>query len=405
MTYPRPLTRAELAKFLPDQRAIRAFEKLFDLTPSDLEELSRLVEESNTSAIAAISKAAVALALLKQHTSDAAFENFAPVTEIVRHPSFDYIDLRKFSPHAAKIGRMAWNDDEDTISIHHSGGVVQQVGEEVYARISTNNLGVTINNGEVICLAGIGTGIAKYIADGTYPPQFVIGVATETIASGAAGRITTWGRVRGINTSTWSVGDVLWGSPSTAGAMTNVKPTAPDQSIPLAVVLVSDITEGVIFVRPVISEQLLFGAFYKSADATPAAANTAYTITFDGTVISSGISIDGTFASRIVAAESGLYAFNASFQISSSSSSSKNVWLWFRKNGTNVPNSTMKVSIDSATSIKSPSRSLFFSLNTNEYIELCWASDSTNVVLDASAATAFAPSSPAVVLTVNQIQQ
>jgi hypothetical protein len=36
---PRPLTRAELAQFLPNQRAIRAFEKLFDLIPPDLIDL------------------------------------------------------------------------------------------------------------------------------------------------------------------------------------------------------------------------------------------------------------------------------------------------------------------------------------------------------------------------------
>lgn len=36
MADPRPLTRDELAMFLPNQRAIRAFEKLFDLIPSEL---------------------------------------------------------------------------------------------------------------------------------------------------------------------------------------------------------------------------------------------------------------------------------------------------------------------------------------------------------------------------------
>ena len=34
---PSPITRQELAQFLPSQRAIRAFEKLFDLIPNTLE--------------------------------------------------------------------------------------------------------------------------------------------------------------------------------------------------------------------------------------------------------------------------------------------------------------------------------------------------------------------------------
>jgi hypothetical protein len=36
---PRPPTRAELATFLPNQRNIKAFEKIFDLIPSTLNEL------------------------------------------------------------------------------------------------------------------------------------------------------------------------------------------------------------------------------------------------------------------------------------------------------------------------------------------------------------------------------
>lgn len=37
MIDPKPLTRKELSEFLPSQRAIRAFEKLFDLIPSSLD--------------------------------------------------------------------------------------------------------------------------------------------------------------------------------------------------------------------------------------------------------------------------------------------------------------------------------------------------------------------------------
>lgn len=36
MADPRAPTRADLAKFLPDQRSIRAFEKVFELIPADL---------------------------------------------------------------------------------------------------------------------------------------------------------------------------------------------------------------------------------------------------------------------------------------------------------------------------------------------------------------------------------
>lgn len=64
MTDPKPLTRDELAKFLPNQRAIRAFEKLFDLIPDDLESLTVLIQESSLDASIANARAQQAIDLL-----------------------------------------------------------------------------------------------------------------------------------------------------------------------------------------------------------------------------------------------------------------------------------------------------------------------------------------------------
>ena len=54
---PRPLTRSELAKFLPNQRAIRAFEKLFSLIPVDLNALQIQIDALNLVAEIANTKA------------------------------------------------------------------------------------------------------------------------------------------------------------------------------------------------------------------------------------------------------------------------------------------------------------------------------------------------------------
>ena len=45
------------------------------------------------------------------------------------------------------------------------------------------------------------------------------------------------------------------------------------------------------------------------------------------------------------------------------------------------------------------------SLAANEYVELAFAADSTNVTVDSVASTAFAPAAPAAVLSVTQVQQ
>jgi len=41
----RPLTRKELASFLPNDRAVRAFERLFDLIPPDLNDINTYLDE------------------------------------------------------------------------------------------------------------------------------------------------------------------------------------------------------------------------------------------------------------------------------------------------------------------------------------------------------------------------
>jgi len=45
------------------------------------------------------------------------------------------------------------------------------------------------------------------------------------------------------------------------------------------------------------------------------------------------------------------------------------------------------------------------SLTHNDYVELMWAADDTNVILNAHAATAFAPASPSALLSITQVDQ
>jgi hypothetical protein len=200
------------------------------------------------------------------------------------------------------------------------------------------------------------------------------------------------------------VGDVLYASPTVAGGMTNTKPTAPNNVIPVAACIVSHATAGVIFVRPTIEQMQFYGIFTKTTDQSPAVINTEYLLTFDNTQISNGISI-GVPTSRIVVPESGLYQFDATIQITSGSAAAKNIWVWFKKNGVAVANSARIVTSDLNNGYTPVALMEFFSLAANDYIEMAFAADNTNVTVDTVAATAFAPASPAIILAVTQIQQ
>lgn len=285
---------------------------------------------------------------------------------------------------------------------------IGQASRETFTLVQ-NSTGATLFKGTVVGFAGVGAAnvlsVAKYLADGSTPSLYILGVLDETIPdNGATGLACVWGPVTGIDTSAFNVGDILYASPTVAGAFTNVKPTAPDNVIPLAAVLVKSATDGVIFVRPTIEQQKYYGEFVKTTDQTPALTNTAYELTFDSALIAEGISI-GSPASRIVVPESGLYHFNTTVQISSSNASDKNVWVWYRKNGTDIPSTARIVTININNGYSPMALSEFFSLAANDYIEVVYAASNTAITVDNVAATAFAPAAPAVVLAVTQIQQ
>lgn len=395
----RPLTRAQLASFLPDNESIRAFEQLFKALEG----------------IAGLDVLTIAERLLELSAEGAAVEARVDV-RLGGAQSFDYVDFSRGARKSAVPGRVGWNAGDDTLDIHHTGGVTQQVGLETYALVE-NNTGVLMPNGTLVGYGGVGVGdrldAVPYVADGTMPSFYVLGVLTQDVPdTGQKGRCTVFGHVRELDTTggpvgeTWADGDVLYAHPTVPGALTNVKPTAPSLVIPIAEVLIVSATVGSIFVRPVIEQQSYYGLFIKTADQSPAVINTAYPILLDvAAQVANGFSVDPLNLSRVVAGHSGLYNIDASFQLVSGSASVKNVWLWFRKNGVDVPGSSMKVALESASAVIFPSRGTFMSLDAGDYFELMWASDSTNVTLDALAATGFAPAAPACILSVTQVQQ
>lgn len=320
---------------------------------------------------------------------------------------FSYIDFIKDVVYTSQEARLGWNDVDKTLNLGMDYGVTQQIGQEQYARVG-NTTGSTIPNGSVVGFAGATPNallVAPYLADGAQPTLYILGIMTHDLPdSGEKGYCTTFGFVRDVDTSGFSVGDVLYASPSVAGALTNVKPTAPDNVVPVAACITSDATAGVIFVRPTITQMQYYGVFARDTDYTPALANTAYPIVFDVTRDGNGVVL-GTPASRIVVPQSGRYQFTATLQFISSSAADKNIWVWFRKNGTDIPNSARIVTVSTNNAYTPIALNEAVSLAANGYVELVFAADSTNVTIDAIPATAFAPVAPAVVLEVTQVQQ
>jgi hypothetical protein len=326
-------------------------------------------------------------------------------TTLTLNPTGDKIDA----------GELSWNTADDTMNLTMEYGVVQQVGQEVYARVG-NTTGSTIPNGTVVGFAGATADallVSPFLADGSQPSLYILGVMTHALPdSGEKGYCTTFGFVRGINTSAFTAGDILYASPTTAGALTKVKPTAPNNVIPVAACIVSSATDGVIFVRPTIEQQRNYGVFSDTVSLTPAAIYTPYAIPFNTTDFARGFS-RGSPTSRIVASQAGLYNFQFSMQITSSSSSAKKMWIWPRINGVDVPNSNSEVTTSANGEAMVVAWNWVLSMTANQYFEIVYAVDSTAMTIVAApaqtgsvgTATFARPGVPSVILTVTQVQQ
>lgn len=319
----------------------------------------------------------------------------------------DYIDFALTPASAYKVGRLDWDSDDATLELDMEYGVVQQIGQETYARVQ-NNTGATIPNGTVVGFAGASDNalkVAPYLADGSQPSLYILGVMTHDLPdTGERGYCTVWGFVRDVNTSAFTQGDVLYASPTVAGAFTNVKPTAPNNVIPLAAVVKVGTTDGVIFVRPTIEQQKNYGTFNRTTNYVAAAANTAYAIPFTTAPVTNGISI-GSPTSRIVVSQSGYYDISCTLQYTSSNASQKDAYAWIRKNGVDIAQSSRITSLDLNSGYSPVLISEAVSLAANDYIEIMFATSDTALSIVAAPATAFAPGSPAANLIVTQVQQ
>lgn len=83
--------------------------------------------------------------------------------------------------------------------------------------------------------------LARSDAIATMP---AVGIALESIANNAFGYVASIASVSGFDTSSFSEGDVIWVSPTTAGAITATLPTHPNLVQPVGIITRSNVTLG-----------------------------------------------------------------------------------------------------------------------------------------------------------------
>lgn len=145
------------------------------------------------------------------------------------------------------------------------------------------------------------------------------------------------------------------------------------------------------------------GLFFNTADQTFAATNTAYPVVFNNTYLNNAVALQAGSTSKVEVSVGGVYNFQYSGQVKTTSSADKNLYLWIARNGTDIGYSTHAWTFHNNDHFDEISWNFNIDLAAGEYIELQIAADSTAIRLDAEAATAPHPGIPSGVLAVNFI--
>lgn len=148
-----------------------------------------------------------------------------------------------------------------------------------------------------------------------------------------------------------------------------------------------------------------YGQFYDTTTQTQGTANVAASVAFNTTDISVGVRLRSPSTSEIEVDTEGIYNFQVSMQFDSASGSNREVWVWFRKNGTDIPNSAMYLTIQSNQSELLQTFNLLVEMKALDYLEVMWEVGNINAEMAAFAATGVHPAVPSIILTVsNNIQ-
>lgn len=173
--------------------------------------------------------------------------------------SAEYLAIDTDTTHVTDVGEIVWNPIDGTFDMGLLNGVVLQAGQELHFYGKASG---AIGNGQAVMFAGVeGDHLLMSLADAATinaNPQYFIGIATQDFANNDFGYVTVLGKVRGLNTTSYSLGDVLYynSTSATDGSLTTTMPVAPNAKIEVAAVVRVHATQGILMVRPHIMPKL-----------------------------------------------------------------------------------------------------------------------------------------------------
>jgi hypothetical protein len=194
---------------------------------------------------------------------------------------------------------------------------------------------------------------------------------------------------------------VITGSLKVSGSLTEIGNTVLSGSLTLSSGSALNINNG-FYVDG--NKQFNYGQF-SSTQTQSGSADTAYSMTFDTTHFSNGISL--VSGSRITIANTGIYNIQFSSQLHTTANQAVDFSIWFAMTGSNIANSNTDFSIEKISGGGYMVAALNFltQIQSGSYVELKYSKTTTQGQLQAKGtqSTPTRPATPSAIVTVTQI--
>lgn len=152
----------------------------------------------------------------------------------------------------SSVGGLYWDDGAGSLSFGLKGGNLNtDIGLQNYALCYNDDV-VTLTAGTVVYVSGSQGNrpkIKRALANSDAYSVTVLGMVSESIASGSEGYVITFGIINKLNTLGLSGGTPVWLSPTVLGGYTTTKPIAPQHTVLIGYVVRVSATVGSIFIH------------------------------------------------------------------------------------------------------------------------------------------------------------
>ena len=150
-----------------------------------------------------------------------------------------------------------------------------------------------------------------------------------------------------------------------------------------------------------------YGSFYDTTTQTNVA-STARSMSLNTTDITNGVSVSGStnpFNTYIKVENAGVYNIQFSAQVDKTDSGTDEIWIWIRKNGSNLTDTATSVQLQGNEAHYVAAWNFFVNAAAGDYFQLMWYSPDANVRLHAEAAFGVVPGIPSLIVTANRVDQ